>query len=146
MGGAQAAEVLATVKQDLGLVESGDWPPEGWSQNPDVNHGDKLTTFPSTGEFTRSLSRNVSFGGGIHHFALLSRCLNSYQNTLPPHSSVKWVQDQLKRQGKATMNDEELQEFKKPTLEKYEVEGGGKCENGGESVPIMEHDRKWRSI
>eukprot|EP00434_Breviolum_minutum_P037592 symbB.v1.2.033337.t1/scaffold4127.1/size44276/5 len=32
-------------------------------------------------------------------------------------------QDQLKRQGKALMNDEELQEFKKPTMEKYEVEG-----------------------
>ena len=37
---------------------------------------------------------------------------------------LKKHQDQLKRQGKALMNDEELQEFKKPTMEKYEVEGG----------------------
>ena len=36
---------------------------------------------------------------------------------------TKKRQDQLKRQGKAVMNDAELQEFKKPTLEKYEVEG-----------------------
>ena len=58
---------------------------------------------------------------------------------------TKKRQDQLKRQGKAVMNDAELQEFKKPTLEKYEVEGvffGGKC------LPpiIMENGGKWRNI
>jgi len=36
-------------------------------------------------------------------------------------STVK--QDQLKRQGKDIMNDEELTEFRRPTLEKYEKEG-----------------------
>jgi len=32
-------------------------------------------------------------------------------------------QDQLKRQGKAAMTSEQLQEFKQPTLDKYEAEG-----------------------
>jgi len=36
-------------------------------------------------------------------------------------STVK--QDQLKRQGKPVMTDEELAEFRRPTLEKYEKEG-----------------------
>jgi len=36
-------------------------------------------------------------------------------------STVK--QDQLKRQGKPLMTDEELAEFQRPTLEKYEIEG-----------------------
>jgi len=36
-------------------------------------------------------------------------------------STVK--QDQLQRQGKPVMTDEELAEFRRPTLEKYDKEG-----------------------
>ena len=54
---------------------------------------------------------------------------------------TKKRQDQLKRQGKAVMNDAELQEFKKPTLEKYEVEGVFFC-----PPIIMENGGKWRNI
>lgn len=35
----------------------------------------------------------------------------------------RFWQDQLKRQGKTAMTSEQLQEFKQPTLDKYEAEG-----------------------
>ena len=51
-------------------------------------------------------------------------------------------QDQLRRQGKSAMTEQELKDFKRPTLEKYELEGGtliiGRCPFIGRSIKGVE--------